>query len=331
MGILRSLGDVSLTDLGVFPNKYTSGEPAGYISRDCDLELQEALDGKGQFVVVHGARLAGCTRTLVEAAKASVWQRRVLVFSADPELDWEAVMALARRWGSRRDGAVLWLDALTRRRLVGLAPRLAENELPAGLLVLATMQQAPTTDTRLPAQVKQLLGGASLVGLGVLSTAEQKELRGLPSCAQLIPVLEAGGPQLMGRLLVSLDRVETVLRPTDEAATEQVGLLHLVTDWQRLNIPRRLTRKRMARRYQDYWLELNNRPKGQPAPVSGFKRALAWATEPPSVDRPQMITPIRLAGGIHHVSHPLRSISCRRSCQPLRLAGLGLPVVLGGT
>ena len=299
------LGDVSLTDLGVLPNRYTGAGSAGYVSRDCDAALLEALDGEGQLVVVHGARLAGCTRTLVEAAKAVLSQRRVLVVSADPQLDWEAVMALAREWGSRGEGAVLWLDALTPRGLMGLGPRLAERELPAGLLVLATMHGDPKTDTRLQAQVKQLLTGASLVGVGVLSAVERQGLRSLPAYAQLSSVVEAGGAQLMGRLLVSLDRIEAALDLVDETATDRVALLHLVTDWQRLDIPRRLTRKRMARLYEEYWRELNGLPKGQPVPVSGFKRALAWATEPPSADRPQLVTPIRVAGGAHHVSHPL--------------------------
>ena len=299
------LGDVSLTDLGVHPNRYTGAGSAGYVSRDCDAALLEALDGEGQLVVVHGVRLAGCTRTLVEAAKAGLSQRRVLIVNADPELDWEAVMALSRDWGSRGDGAVLWLDALTPRGLMGLGPRLAERELPAGLLVLATMHRDPTNDTRLPAQAKQVLGGASLVAVGVLSAVERLGLRSLPAYAQLSSVVEAGGAQLMGRLLVSLDRIEAALDLVDETATDRVALLRLVTDWQRLDIPRRLTRKRMARLYEEYWRELNGLPKGQPVPVSGFKRALAWATEPPSADRPQLVTPIRVAGGIHHVSHPL--------------------------
>jgi len=209
------LGDVSLTDLGVYPNRYASGEPGDYPSRDCDAELLGALDSQGRFVVVHGERLAGCTRTLVEAAKAALSLRRVLVVSADPELDWEAVMVLARRWGARNEGAVLWLDALTRRGLVGLAPRLSERELPAGLLVLATMHQDPMADTRVPAQVKQVLISASVVGIGVgvLSPGDQKRLRSHPAYAHLTPVLEAGGAQLMGRLLVSLDRVEAALQP----------------------------------------------------------------------------------------------------------------------
>jgi hypothetical protein len=121
-GALPLLGDVSPVDLGVYPNRYTSGDPARYISRDCDMDLLKALGEGGRVVVVHGERLAGCTRTLVEAAKSDLSQRRVLVVGADPELDWDAVVALASKWGSRGDGAVLWLDSLTRASLAALVP-----------------------------------------------------------------------------------------------------------------------------------------------------------------------------------------------------------------
>jgi hypothetical protein len=72
----RQLGDVELGELGVHWSRVAADGYGPYVEREADRELDEAISSGQSLVVVSGAVLAGCTRTLAEAARrhlASSW------------------------------------------------------------------------------------------------------------------------------------------------------------------------------------------------------------------------------------------------------------------
>lgn len=295
----------SLFHLGVHPNRYWTGGLDGYVEREADVPLAEALQDPARIVLVHGSALAGCSRTLAQVASAFLPEQRVLIPKLEPELAWDDVLQLAGAWAARESGAVLWVDGMTVQETVGLAASIDRQGLPTGVYVLATAHTNVITSPALPATARLLVNRASKVCVGPLSPRERRRLADVPAYADVLPALEGSPGQLMGRLLVSLDRVTLALLPSDAESLERIALLHLVTDWARAEVPRRLTPKRLRRLFEDYWREAHGVDRKSPVPTAAFKRAMEWATAPEGIDRPQLVTPVAVSGGVHHRPHPL--------------------------
>ncbi|OLF10614.1 hypothetical protein BLA60_15685 [Actinophytocola xinjiangensis] len=288
------LADVSAEDLGVHPTRFGRRGASPYVARAVDTRLEQALgDDRRRVVVVHGQKLAGTTRTLARAATAVLAGHRVLVYRPDPRQRLADLIDDARRWAGG-PGAVLWLDEITAAHLAELDHDLVDR-LPAGLRLCLPCHTAQVTGFSVPQHLARVLReDAAVVELDVLSTDERARLRAAPAYRELAPAIDAGAPLLLGRLLVTLDELDQLLRPTGEDGVDRVALLRAVTDWHRAGVPTRLRRRDLADLHDRYRREIAGTDKLGP---SGLARALkaARAHRPPLVER------IR----DHYVPHPL--------------------------
>ena len=142
-----------MADLGVHPNTYWAGGMDGYVRRDIDIDLAAALAYSGHVVVVHGAQLAGCSRTLGQALFTTLPKQWALLLKPDPEIDWEEVLKLAGGWAARGHGAVLWLDAATVQGLEGLAASIGSQNIPDGLWIVVSAHSDLISSSSLPVRV----------------------------------------------------------------------------------------------------------------------------------------------------------------------------------
>lgn len=291
------LGEVSPEDLGVHPTRFGRRGASPYLARTVDDELERALaDGDRRIVVLHGQKLAGTTRCLWHAATTVLAGHRVLVYRPDPRQRLADLIDDARRWAAG-PGAVLWLDEITSSQLAELDHDLVER-LPAGLRLCLPCDTAQVTGHHVPHHLSRVLReDAAVVELDVLSADERARLRDEPAYRELVPAIDAGAPLLLGRLLVTLDELERLLRPTGEDGVDRVALLRVVTDWQRAGVPARLGRRTLAELHHRYGRDL----AGAEVSPSGFGRALKAARH----HRPPLVERVRVAGSTHHVPHPL--------------------------
>jgi TPR repeat protein len=87
-----------------------------------------------------------------------------------------------------------------------------------------------------------------------------------------------------------------------------VALLHAVTDWYRVSVPRLLGPDVLRYLYRAYRSELTGAGPGSPVSAAGFGDAMDWATSATVADRPRLIDLQDVPGGQRYASHPLLAV-----------------------
>ena len=254
------LADVSLGDLGVHAPHGT------YVPREADTALEKLFADDAPLIVVHGKRLVGASRTLAEAARTHLPDHALIAFHPDPRVSFAELVAVAKRHA--KTGAVLWLDDASSE----LLRQLGSVELPAGLRVLVTARTALLGGARLP----DPLPGAA-VEIGSLTTGELDALRQAGS-----DVPAEAETRRVGLLLVPLEPVQTALSGDSEERSirfDRQALLHVLTDWHRMDPPVPLTAKTLTALYSDYRRELAHLDGRAAVSNPGRERAIEWALE----------------------------------------------------
>jgi tetratricopeptide (TPR) repeat protein len=304
----KIFNEVTPRDLGVQPNRFGSEGEAFYIPRDVDDALDIALTESARRVVIAaGPRLAGTTSTLAQAAQCQLPEHRVVAFVDDPRVRLIDMIDQARPWAEQDPGAVLWLDGLAPYRFTELAT-MPLNHLPKGLWVLATLDTRQLEGLRLPAHVaKALEEHAVRAELGLLSAAERAELHAQDIYAELRPTLDEGTGLLMGRLMVTWEQIREALTEPHEDSTHRLALVHAVTDWYRISVPRLLNRHVLDYLYQVYHAELTGRPTGTSVVIDDRNSALTWTTTK-TEKRPRLISWQEMTDGARYAPHPLLTV-----------------------
>ncbi|MEU4339090.1 tetratricopeptide/SEL1-like repeat protein [Micromonospora lupini] len=300
----RLLSEVSLVDLGVHPNRFATDEPAPYLPRDVDADLVAALRSPVPVIIVHGARLAGASRSLAHHARRLLPDHRVLVYSPDPDVTVTQLVTHAAGQLAGAAGAVLWLDPLEPAQLAQLDAAVLDG-LPRGLRICATAESVVVTGVQVPTRVGEALGRhARLIRLAPLSEPERDALRGLAAYQPVVPVLEESEPPLLGRLLVALDTISEALRTDSDDSTYRQALIRVVTDWQRIGMPGRLDEQLLFDLYSRCWRRLTAARSTAPVSRDRFRAARRWASQPTGA-RPWLVDAV---GGGHTRPHPLLGV-----------------------
>src|SRR5215471_5994075 len=152
-GMPLLLGDVNPSDLGVHSSRFDTEGYSPYIRRQVDDLLTAALTGdEKRLVIVEGQRLAGTTRTLARAAQAHLPDHLAAGFIDDPRVPLADMIAQAAQWVTdtkEAAGAVVWLERLSPDRFTEISHYPLDN-LPSGVLVLATFDSAEREGLRIP-------------------------------------------------------------------------------------------------------------------------------------------------------------------------------------
>jgi hypothetical protein len=278
----RQLGDAELGELGVHWSRATADGYGPYVERDADRELDDVVRGGQSLVAVTGAALAGRTRTLAEAARRHL-EDSWLVWFDRPGTRLADMVAEAQRL-ARGGPVVLWLENADLTPLEQLSSRLLD-ELPPGFRVLMTLDMALMDAGVLPAEAAQVLSApGACARLGPITASEREQLIAEPAYAE-IAAASADEP-LMGRIMVSLDRVTHALETSDAESICRVAVLHAAVDWQRAAVPEPLTTKVIEDLYHNgYWQELARRGPDAVVSRSGFRQAIKDLLAPGSAPR----------------------------------------------
>jgi hypothetical protein len=311
------VGQVTPRQLGVHPSRFGVDGDSPYVKRDKDEILARALrEGPHRLVVVKGPRLAGTTSTLAQAAQTYLPYHHVLVFTNDPRFSLAHMVTEGRQWAAEDQGAVLWLDDLTGGQLEQLDQALLDS-LPTGLWILSTVNEKHLKGFRAPEHVTQLLEERSTqIAIGAISAEERNGIRCEKVYADLQAVLDTD-EWLMGRLMVALDQVQNVLVPeSNEESVDRIGLLRVVIDWYRLAMPTPLTRPVLKDLYGLYQRNAPGSSGDAPVSVARFKRALRWATARTSRERPQLVDRMETGRTAWYTPNPLLTLAADATGQP---------------
>jgi hypothetical protein len=292
-GMPLLLSEVTPRDLGVHVSRFGAEGDAPYIRRrQADDLLAAALTGdEKRVIIVEGPRLAGATRTLAHAAQACLPDHLSAGFADDPRVPLADMITQVGRWAAeaqaRAAGVVMWLDGLGPDLFAELA-RVSLDDLPPGVLVLATLDTGQLEGLRIPEQLNLLLERHAVrVPLGTITDQERGDLMAHDTYALLWPVLEEKEDLFLGRLMVAWEPLRAALtRGGSEQATDRVALLRAVTDWYRVHLPRLLSPNVLSHMYRAYRRELTGAAPDGPVSAAGFADALQWATTAPTADRP---------------------------------------------
>ncbi len=139
--ILARLDEVELADLGVREPRDSTGaahRQPPYASRhDLDPLLEKTLSRK-RFVILHGPSAAGKSRSLVQAARRVLGERRVLI----PDAHTDALRTLLSV-GAVGRGTLIWLSDLERHIAAGVNASILERLLEIkDVLILATIRDS---------------------------------------------------------------------------------------------------------------------------------------------------------------------------------------------
>ncbi|WP_068929379.1 tetratricopeptide repeat protein [Planobispora rosea] len=318
------LDEIDLYQLGVHRSRFAEADTSPpHIPRSCDAKLAAALTrldepGTPRLIVVEGERLAGTSHTLAHALRSHLPTWRLAAFTDDPTVRLSDLITQALDWAEPEAGVVLWLDAIGTDRLGELTAPLLEAltqarlaAVPKHLLIAVTVHQQVTSPDgekplRLAGHVRELLRERALhLVVGTLTADERARLSAEPAYDRLRPLLDDAARELvMGRLMVTLDQLRHALTPgTGEQAADRIALLRAATDWQRAQVPARLTAKALQRLWKAYRRQISNLPKRTRLPTDAFTRALAWASAPATAARPQLID-----FGPFYWPHPLLAV-----------------------
>ena len=313
-GLPLLLSEVTRRDLGVHPSRFGPDGDCPYIRREADGLLAAAFADAGKrVVIVEGPRLAGATSTLARAAQSCLPDYLAAGFIADPRVPLEGMITQAGQWTVaaqvRAAGAVVWLDGLSPSRLGELAS-MRLDDLPPRTWVLATLDTRELEGLRIPEQLNTLMGQHAIrVPLGAITGQELRDLLAETAYAPLRPVLEQGEELLLGRLMVAWEPVRAALDWADsEHAADRVALLHAVTDWYRVQLPRLLTHDVLRYLYRAYHHELTGATPDSPVSASGFSDALGWAATAAAACRPRLVDLQDVPGGQRYAPYPLLTV-----------------------
>jgi tetratricopeptide (TPR) repeat protein len=261
------LADVTVGDLGAHPSGLVrTGEVATpYVPRDVDTAVAAAVTGDAALVLLTGPRLAGCTRTLAEAAIRLLPAAAVVVPVEDPAVGVSQLIREARRWASPAEQVVLWLDGVSADRLRQFDPAALAGTAP-GVRVFATV------DAELLRGRPPVAGDVACVEFGVLSEGERRRLRRHPRYGHLAGRAER---RPLGQLLVTTTELDRGTRLTDEASVDRVALLRAAVDWYRVGAYGRLGERTLRLLYRAYRDELGG---GYGSSAAGWRAALASAS-----------------------------------------------------
>jgi TolA-binding protein len=313
-GRARQLGDVGLGELGVHWSRAADGY-GPYVERDVDRELDEAISGGQALVALAGATLAGRTRTLAKAAQRHLPGSWLAWFEEMPGSRLTDLMAEARRQ-SRGGPVVLWLEnadlALVSQFSAGML-----GELPPGFRIFMTLDGDLLDSSVLPGEAAEVLNApGACTRLWLITPAERGRLAAEPRYAEIAAAHE-DEPVLMGRLMVSLDRVTDALQTADDDAICRVAVLHAAVDWQRAAVPKPLTREVIERLYRGgYWQQQADQGPGAAASRSGFQRAITQLMAPASGNGPRLLDEVYSGRVTHLRPHPLLPVVADSTEQP---------------
>ncbi|GIF45178.1 tetratricopeptide repeat protein [Actinoplanes xinjiangensis] len=300
------LADVTAEQLGV----HAGDTP--YVSRDVDDRLRQMMHDDHRLVLVHGERLAGASRTAWEAARDALAGHLVLAYLHEPASSLRQLIEQAAR-DLRGHRGVLWLDGLSALQMSQWDQSLL-RDLPDGLRLVATAETAVLSGEFLPPAAQLLLVRTdTTVEVGALSAEERARVLAEPSLAHVRPVVERSTPVLMGRLAGSLGHIERALRVGGEKSFYRIALVRLVTDWQRIGMPRRCDLTAVRDLYGPYLGDLLQDRQSDRFPVLRFRDARRWA-QAETADRPRLVDLVRVTGGVSHVPHPLISVVAGEEC-----------------
>lgn len=314
-GRARQLGDVGLGELGVHWSRAVVDGYGPYVERDVDRELDEAITGGQSLVAVAGAALAGRTRTLAEAAQRHLAGSWLAWFEEMPGARLADLVAEARRQ-SRGGPVVLWLEnadlALLSQFSAGML-----GELPPVFRIFMTLDGDLLDSGVLPGEAAEVLNApGACTRLRLITPAERARLAAEPLYTEIAAAHE-NEPVLMGRLMVSLDRVTDALQTPDEDAICQVAVLHAAVDWQRAAVPKPLTREVLERLYRGgYWQQQAGRGPGAAASRSGFQRAITQLLATASGNGPRLLDEVYSGRATHLRPHPLLPVVADSTEQP---------------
>lgn len=283
------LADVTAADLGVHPSGLVrTGEVATpYVLRDVDAAVVAAVTGDAALVLVSGPRLAGCTRTLAEAAIRTLPAATVVVPVEDPAIGLSQLIREARRWASPGEQVVLWLDGVSADRLRQFDAAVLAGT-GSGVRVFATVDAAALRGRA------AVLPDAACVEFGLLSEAERRRLARHPRYRDLAGRAER---RPLGQMLVTTTEPERGVQLTDEASVDRVALLCAAADWYRVGAYGRLGERTLRLLYRAYRDEFGG---GYRSSAAGWRAALASASG--------FLTEHRQDGERWYVPHPLLSV-----------------------
>lgn len=303
----RLLGDVGLGELGVHWSRSKAGGYGTYVGRDADGGLDEAVSSGQAVIAVAGASLAGRTRTLAEAARRHLAGSWLVWFDYGPQARLADLVDEARRL-AHGGPVVLWLENVD----VGLLSQLSAQlcgELPPGFCLLMTLDVNLMDAGILPGAAAEVLNAPNAcVRLGLITPSERERLMEQPEFAQIAAAHE-DEPILMGRLMVSLDRVSDSLQTSDEDAVCRVAILHAAVDWQRAAVPEPLTRKVIRKLYVDgYWRQLADRNSAAIASLTRFNHAIKSLMTPAGQGGLRLLEEAYSGSFVHLRPHPLLAV-----------------------
>ena len=312
-GRARQLDGVGLGELGVHWSRAVADGYGPYVERDVDRELDEAISGGQALVAVAGATLAGRTRTLAEAARRHLTGSWLVWFEEMPGTRLTDLVAEARRQ-SRGGPVALWLEnpdlALLSQFSAGIL-----GELPPGFRILMTLDGDLLDSGTLPGEAAGILN-AACTRLGLITPAERGRLADDPQYAELAAA-HANEPTLMGRLMVSLDRITDALQAPDEDSICRVAIMHAAVDWQHAAVPKPLTREVLERLYRGgYWQQQAGVAPRTAASRSSFRRALTQLLAPAPGRGPRLLDEVYYGRTTHLRPHPLLPVVADSPQQP---------------
>ena len=309
------LGDVELGGLGVHWSRVSADDYGPYVPREADRELDDAISGGQTLVAVAGAVLAGRTRTLAEGALRYLAGSWLVWFENVPGVRLAALVTEARRLG-RGGPVVLWLENADLGLLSQFSARRLDD-LPSGFRIFMTLDVALLDGGVLPGDAAEVLNApGTCVRLGLITDEERRRLAAEPAYSEIAAAYK-DEPVLMGRLMVSLDRITEALETTDEDATCRVAVLHAAVDWQRVAVPESLTRKVIEELYRGgYWHEQSGR--GPEAAVShgGFRHAIKQLLAPAQGHGLRLLDEVYSGRDTHLRPHPLLPVIADSTTRP---------------
>lgn len=107
-----AFGQVAMADLGVHRSRLVCAAGETYVKRDIDAEVRAAVATGPGLVLVHGPRLAGATRTLVEAVRQERPGVRLVAFEPTLRRAWLSELSTPDGFGVRMT-TVVWRCGLT--------------------------------------------------------------------------------------------------------------------------------------------------------------------------------------------------------------------------
>ncbi|MGH3696054.1 MAG: hypothetical protein ACRDRX_19030 [Pseudonocardiaceae bacterium] len=236
--------DIAMTNLGVHQSQLARAAGETYVERDIDGDVGAAVSTGRGLVLVHGPPLAGTTRTLIEAVGKKRPGVRLVAFEPGQTATLARRVEQARRWKRVDDynGVVLWLDRLGGPELFEITTELLNSAEHHGVQLLAT---AASHDVEAAERFLPNDPRLAVIGVGAVSGPERDRMLVVPAFREVTEA-HTDTPVLLGRLLVSLEKVERHMTPTVPEDQERLALVRAVVDWHRLSVPLPLTKRDLA-------------------------------------------------------------------------------------